>query len=302
MLLRVACLRKLADSAAHRHRQPRQTGFWWNHSRLVIQEGRKGRGQGRIRLHSWWISSYFETGGEQLKSISQSKKKEKKSMITSITFFFFSFSFAWTEQEVLERVTDIDLVINLKLREDVLLEKCLGRRICSQCGQNFNVACIDIKGDDGKPGMYMAPLLPPAGCASKLVTRSDDTEEVVKERLRIYNEMVRPVTLSGPLFMIIWSRRLQLSWAFSRTFTRYNPCQRRIHPRTLPDPEVTFWAAHKCPSRETPEEQPGSLSWEGWPGCRSEAWVLPFNALRWPSSYRAHSHMRIIPWIGGDHH
>ncbi|KAJ0963887.1 hypothetical protein J5N97_029009 [Dioscorea zingiberensis] len=97
------------------------------------------------------------------------------------------------QAEILEGVTDIELVINLKLREDVLLEKCLGRRICSQCGGNFNVASIDIKGENGRPGIYMAPLLPPPNCASKLITRSDDTEEVVKERLRIYNEMSQPV-------------------------------------------------------------------------------------------------------------
>ncbi|CAN6464134.1 unnamed protein product [Victoria cruziana] len=41
--------------------------------------------------------------------------------------------------------------------------------------------------------MYMAPLLPPSHCASKLITRADDTEEVVKERLRIYNDMSQPV-------------------------------------------------------------------------------------------------------------
>lgn len=87
-------------------------------------------------------------------------------------------------------MTDIDLVVNLKLREDVLLAKCLGRRICSQCGGNFNVAAIDIKGENGRPGIFMAPLLPPAQCMTKLVTRSDDTEEVVKERLRIYKEVV----------------------------------------------------------------------------------------------------------------
>ncbi|XP_078441709.1 putative adenylate kinase 1, chloroplastic [Wolffia australiana] len=97
------------------------------------------------------------------------------------------------QAEILEGVTDIDLVINLKLREDVLVEKCLGRRICSQCGKNFNVASIESKGEDGRPGIYMAPLLPPSGCASKLITRADDTEEVVKERLRIYNDMSLPV-------------------------------------------------------------------------------------------------------------
>lgn len=83
-------------------------------------------------------------------------------------------------------------MINLKLREEALLAKCLGRRICSECGANYNVACIDIKGgdDDASPRMYMPPLLPPKSCESKLITRADDTEEVVKERLKIYNKMV----------------------------------------------------------------------------------------------------------------
>jgi len=99
-------------------------------------------------------------------------------------------------QKILEGVTDIDLVINLKLREDVLLEKCLGRRICKECGGNFNVASIDIKAENGTPGIVMAPLLPPANCISKLITRSDDTEAVVKERLRIYREMVLHIILS----------------------------------------------------------------------------------------------------------
>ncbi|WCJ19425.1 Adenylate kinase [Euphorbia peplus] len=97
------------------------------------------------------------------------------------------------QAEILEGVTDIDLVVNLKLSEDVLLAKCLGRRICSQCGGNFNIACIDIKGENGKPGMYMAPLPPPKKCESKLIQRADDTEEVVKERLRIYSEMSQPL-------------------------------------------------------------------------------------------------------------
>ncbi|KAG9442426.1 hypothetical protein H6P81_018280 [Aristolochia fimbriata] len=97
------------------------------------------------------------------------------------------------QAEILDGVTDIDLVVNLKLREDVLLEKCLGRRICSQCGGNFNIAAIDIKSENGMPGICMQPLLPPPHCSAKLISRSDDTEEVVKERLRIYNEMSQPV-------------------------------------------------------------------------------------------------------------
>jgi len=103
--------------------------------------------------------------------------------VLELPFFFYA-------QEILEGVADIDLVINLRLPENVLLEKCLGRRICNQCGGNFNVASIDIKAENGIPGIVMAPLLPPTNCMSKLITRSDDTEAVVKERLRIYNETV----------------------------------------------------------------------------------------------------------------
>ncbi|CAL9081989.1 unnamed protein product [Musa acuminata var. zebrina] len=97
------------------------------------------------------------------------------------------------QAEILDGVTEIELVVNLKLREDVLLAKCLGRRICSQCGGNFNVASIDIKGENGRPGITMPPLLPPEHCMSKLITRADDTEEVVKERLRLYHELSQPV-------------------------------------------------------------------------------------------------------------
>ena len=94
------------------------------------------------------------------------------------------------QAEIIEQVTEVDLVINLKSREDVLIQKCLGRRICSQCGNNYNVASINIEAKDGHPTIYMAPLPPPPSCQSKMITRADDTEEVVKERLRVYYDKV----------------------------------------------------------------------------------------------------------------
>ncbi|KAM1782928.1 hypothetical protein ACFX11_041340 [Malus domestica] len=122
-----------------------------------------------------------------------SKRLEASAAKGETGFILDGFPRTIRQAEILEGVTDIDLVVNLKLREEALLAKCLGRRICSDCGGNYNVASIDIKAEDGNPGMYMAPLLPPPQCASKLITRSDDTEEVVKERLRIYNDMSQPV-------------------------------------------------------------------------------------------------------------
>lgn len=97
------------------------------------------------------------------------------------------------QAEIMDEVADIDLVVNLRLREDVLVTKCLGRRICSQCGGNFNVASIDVDGYDSVPRIVMPPLLPPPSCASKMTTRADDTEEVVRARLRVYYEESQPV-------------------------------------------------------------------------------------------------------------
>jgi len=118
---------------------------------------------------------------------------EKNALKGESGFILDGFPRTTRQAEILEQVTEIDLVINLRIREDVLLQKCLGRRICSQCGNNYNVASINIEAKDGHPAIYMAPLLPPPSCVSKLITRADDTEEVVKERLRVYHDKSRPV-------------------------------------------------------------------------------------------------------------
>ena len=57
------------------------------------------------------------------------------------------------QAELLSEFEDVNLVLNLFLREDVLIEKCLGRRICTKCNGNYNVADIYRAPDEanGKP-------------------------------------------------------------------------------------------------------------------------------------------------------
>jgi hypothetical protein len=88
-------------------------------------------------------------------------------------------------------MTSLDLVVNLKLREDVLISKCLGRRTCSECGGNFNLADINFEATGDIPAIVMPPLSPPSKCLSKMTKRSDDTAEVVSARLEVYNKEVR---------------------------------------------------------------------------------------------------------------
>ncbi|CAI7750631.1 unnamed protein product [Closterium sp. NIES-53] len=97
------------------------------------------------------------------------------------------------QAEVLESMTQIDLAVNLTLREEVLVQKMLGRRLCSDCGGNYNIANIDFPAQDGKPAIFMPPLPAPAGCEGKLVQRADDTEETVLARLKVYEELSKPV-------------------------------------------------------------------------------------------------------------
>eukprot|EP00884_Botryococcus_braunii_P020071 jgi/Botrbrau1/6748/Bobra.0324s0033.1 len=90
-------------------------------------------------------------------------------------------------------LADVQLALNLTLRESVLVDKCLGRRICSKCGKNFNIADISLPAANGQPEIIMPPLNPPAACVKHMETRSDDTIQVIRERLRVYNEEAGPV-------------------------------------------------------------------------------------------------------------
>ncbi|KAK3281921.1 hypothetical protein CYMTET_10315 [Cymbomonas tetramitiformis] len=93
----------------------------------------------------------------------------------------------------LMKVTDIHLVVNLSLREDVLIEKCCGRRVCEHCGKSYNIADIYRKAGPEGPEIIMPPLNPKPECADHLTHRADDTEEIVQKRLDIYNQEAGPV-------------------------------------------------------------------------------------------------------------
>lgn len=74
------------------------------------------------------------------------------------------------------------VVIHLDVPADVLVGRMVSRRQCSKCGRMFNVLSARPKidgqcDDDGEP----------------LIMRKDDREDVIRERLRTYEEVTRPV-------------------------------------------------------------------------------------------------------------
>jgi adenylate kinase len=76
----------------------------------------------------------------------------------------------------------IDAVLNLGVNEDVILRRITGRRICPKCAAVYHIENLKprVDGICDKDG-------------TKLVQRPDDTAEVVKTRLKNYNEQTAPL-------------------------------------------------------------------------------------------------------------
>ncbi|ODA68324.1 Adenylate kinase [Methyloligella halotolerans] len=82
-----------------------------------------------------------------------------------------------------ERGEKLDAVIEMEVNDDALVERITGRFSCAQCGAGYH-------------DVYKRPKV--AGecdrCgATEFVRRKDDTEEVVRSRLKAYHEQTKPL-------------------------------------------------------------------------------------------------------------
>jgi len=76
----------------------------------------------------------------------------------------------------------LDIVVNLQVDDELVVERITGRRSCPKCGAVYHVKNMPPK-DEG--------LCDHDGAA--LVQRPDDTEEVVRNRLKTYYQQTKPV-------------------------------------------------------------------------------------------------------------
>jgi adenylate kinase len=77
---------------------------------------------------------------------------------------------------------DLDAVILLEVPDQLVRDRILSRRLCSQCGVDYNL-------------IFHRPAT--AGvcdvCGGELVARADDTPEAIQGRLRDYHDKTQPV-------------------------------------------------------------------------------------------------------------
>ena len=92
----------------------------------------------------------------------------------------------------LEKITRVDIVINLILPDDVIIEKALARRVCEKCGNIYNIAHIKRQGIDLPPIMSKKKDTCDK-CGSRLMRRKDDNEATIKERLEVYRQQSTPL-------------------------------------------------------------------------------------------------------------
>ena len=77
---------------------------------------------------------------------------------------------------------EIDKVIDIHVPDEKIVQRLSGRRVCSGCGASYHL----LYKKPEKDGVCNS-------CGAQLVQRTDDREETVLERLKVYHEQTEPL-------------------------------------------------------------------------------------------------------------
>lgn len=83
------------------------------------------------------------------------------------------------QAEALDKIANIDTVINIDVDLDALSDRLTGRRVCSKCGESYHVSTKKDEDCDK--------------CGGKLMHRDDDKPETVANRLKVYTASTAPL-------------------------------------------------------------------------------------------------------------
>jgi adenylate kinase len=82
-----------------------------------------------------------------------------------------------------ERGQKLDAVVNIDVLRDVIIRRLTGRRMCPGCGANYNVNTNLKPKQEGVCDK----------CGQALITRADDNEDTIKNRLQVYEQQTAPL-------------------------------------------------------------------------------------------------------------
>lgn len=84
------------------------------------------------------------------------------------------------QAEALDTIADINFVINIDVKDEVIINRLGGRRVCPKCGAVYHIDWLN--------GSKVCK-----NCSTELVQRKDDSESTIKERIRVYAEQTAPL-------------------------------------------------------------------------------------------------------------
>lgn len=129
------------------------------------------------------VKGYVEKGLLVPDDIVNEVLKKRISKVSSENGFILDGYPRTVEQaDTLESTTKIDVVILLMVPDWIIVERLSSRRICRNCGTIYNIQFLKpkVEGVCDK-------------CGGPLCQRPDDTPEVIKQRLHVYEEQTRPI-------------------------------------------------------------------------------------------------------------
>jgi adenylate kinase len=86
------------------------------------------------------------------------------------------------QAKMLDKIAQVNMAVNLDVDEQIIVDRIVNRRSCKQCNEVYHLVAKPTKtaGQCDK-------------CGGELYQRTDDTEDVVRERLRVYKERTLPL-------------------------------------------------------------------------------------------------------------
>jgi len=86
------------------------------------------------------------------------------------------------QARALENIAKIDVIIQLIVSDWIIIERLSTRRICKNCGEVYNIRYLKPKKD-----------MVCDKCGGPLYQRPDDTPEVIKKRIEVYEQQTQPI-------------------------------------------------------------------------------------------------------------
>lgn len=112
------------------------------------------------------------------------KDRMNKNDVRNNGFVLDGFPRTLSQAEALSNITHIDFVILLEVDEEIIIKRILGRYSCPNCGELYNKYFMKPK----KEG-----ICDKCGASITFEQRTDDNEEILRNRLDIYKENAKPL-------------------------------------------------------------------------------------------------------------